>query len=142
MTATADMAHQLSDVPLFSGFSGRALQRVARSGRVIDHPPGKEVTAEGGNAVGFHLVLDGRAVVDVHGNPRPDLVPGDYFGEISLLDGKPRTATVRAGDDGLRTFSLTSWDFRAVLDDHPELARTLLTTLCARLRAAEASTAG
>ena len=63
---------------------------------------------------------------------------GSYFGEISLIDGGPRSATVTAKSD-LKTVSLTSWDFNALLDEYPELARELLIQLCGRLRGVEQS---
>jgi CRP-like cAMP-binding protein len=138
MTETRDMARELGRVPLFASLSKRALQRLVRAGGEVDHSPGKEVTEEGGRGVGFHLILDGTAAVEVHGRHRRDLGPGEYFGEISVLDGKPRSATVRVGDQGLRTFSVTAWEFGHMLDENPEIARPLLLSLCERLRAAEA----
>ena len=72
----------------------------------------------------------------VGGTDRPALGPGDYFGEISLIDGKPRSATVRA-ETPLTTISLASWSFLPILDDQPEVSKQLLKVLCARVRAAE-----
>lgn len=78
----------------------------------------------------------GTASVTVHGTCRPSLRPGDYFGEISLIDGKPRSATVVA-ETPLTTISLVAWAFQPILDDEPEVAKVLLLHMCARLRAAE-----
>ena len=72
----------------------------------------------------------------VGGNTRPDLGPGDYFGEISMIDGKPRSATVHATSP-VTTISLASWAFHPILDEHPEVTKELLKVMCARLRAAE-----
>ncbi len=102
------------------------------------HEAGKEITEEGGGAVGFHLIREGEASVTVHGAQKPALGPGDYFGEISLIDGKPRSATVRA-ETPLTTVSLASWSFLPILDDQPEVSKQLLKVLCARVRAAESS---
>lgn len=129
----------LAKVDLFSGLSRRDLGRIARSGREVDHKPGKEVVTQGRGGVGFHLVLEGSADLEIGGRRRKRLEAGDYFGEISLIDGKPRTATVRAGGDGLRTFAVTAWDFQALLKEQPQVARALLVTLCARIRDAEAA---
>lgn len=134
----ADIAEQLGRVALFAGLSRKQLQALAKRGREVSHPDGHEVTMQGQpGAVGFHLVLDGTAAVSVQGVERRTLKPGDYFGEISLIDGKPRSATVRA-EQGLRTFGITAWDFRSLLDEQPDIAKGLLATLCARLREAEA----
>jgi CRP/FNR family transcriptional regulator len=64
--------------------------------------------------------------------------PGAYFGELSLIDGEPRSAEVVAGDDGLQTFALTKWSFEALMEEHPEVAVPMLRVMTARLRRAEA----
>ena len=64
------------------------------------------------------------------------LVPGDSFGDIALIDGRPRTATVRA-ETPLRTVSMTVWDFKPLLTEHPQISYRLLLELCRRLREAE-----
>lgn len=128
----------LAGVDLFSSLTRRDLTRIARSGRVVDHRPNKEVVAEGRQGIAFHLILEGSADVEIGGRSRARLRAGDYFGEISILDGKPRTATVRARSDGLRTFVITASEFRQLLDERPQVARALLVTLCRRLRDAEA----
>jgi len=66
-------------------------------------------------------------------------ISGQGFGEISLIDGEPRSATVRAGAEGLQTFALSAWEFRPLLEENPTVAVELLKTLSARLRAAEAA---
>jgi CRP/FNR family transcriptional regulator, cyclic AMP receptor protein len=132
-----DLVERLTDVDLFAGFSPKSLSRLSRMGRQFEHPPGEEVASEGGGGARFHLILEGRGHVEVRGHARRDLGPGEYFGEISLVDGKPRSATVCAGDEGLRTFGLPAWEFRALLDEHPELTRALLDNLCARIRSVE-----
>jgi len=137
MAADPEIVQALGSTDLFSGVSKRALNAIADQARVVRHDAGKEITEEGGSAVGFHLIRDGQASVTVHGNARPTLGPGDYFGEISLIDGKPRSATVRA-ETPLTTISLTSWSFTPILDDQPEVSKQLLKALCARLRAVEA----
>jgi CRP/FNR family transcriptional regulator, cyclic AMP receptor protein len=135
----ADLVERLARVDLFAGFSRKSLRRLALSGREVQHRPGHEVASEGGSGAGFHLILAGHADVDVGGAPRRELGPDDYFGEISLVDGKPRSATVRAGGEGLQTFAIPVWEFRALLDEHPEVTRALLENLCARIRSVEAA---
>jgi len=137
--AQATITEGLTQVDLFSGLSQRNLARIARSGREVDHRPGKEVVTQGRGGIAFHLVLGGSADLEIDGQLRTRLGAGDYFGEISLLDGRPRTATVRAGGDGLRTFAITAWEFQALLKEQPQIARALLVTLCARIRDTQAA---
>ena len=137
---TDDLVERLGTVDLFAGFSRKSLRGLSRIGREVQHQPGKEVATEGGGAAAFHLILEGHGHVEVRGVARPDLGPGEHFGEISLVDGKPRSATVRAGGDGLRTFGIPVWEFTALLKQHPELTRALLDNLCARIRSVEATT--
>ena len=73
---------------------------------------------------------NGRVVRQLH--------PGDYFGEISLIDGGPRSATVQA-DVPMRTLSIASWEFKPLLEEHPAIARHMLVELCRKLRGAEAA---
>jgi CRP/FNR family transcriptional regulator, cyclic AMP receptor protein len=130
-----DLADQLGKVIIFRGLSQRELRSLAAAGHVVDQQEGKDVVQEGGGSVGFHLILEGEAEVIRGGRSVHKLGPGDHFGEISLLDGKPRTATVKALSP-LRTFSLTSWNFTPLLDANPSMARNLLEGLCAYFREA------
>ena len=84
----------------------------------------------------FHLILDGRATVSIAGTEVRSLGSGDYFGEISMIDGKPRSATVTATEP-TRTLAIPHQDFERLVADEPDFARGLLVTLCARLREAE-----
>jgi CRP/FNR family cyclic AMP-dependent transcriptional regulator len=136
MSADPAVVKALSETDLFSSLGKRNLERIASEANVVQHPAGKEITEEGGRGIGFHLITSGTASVSVGSASRPDLGPGDYFGEISLIDGKPRSATVTAVSD-LSTVSLVSWAFTPILDEEPEVAKGLLQVMCARLRAAE-----
>jgi CRP-like cAMP-binding protein len=127
---------QLGKLDLFSGLSRKDLKGLARAVREVRHPEGHRVVDEGGNALGFHLIVEGTAEVTSNDTRRRTLGVGDYFGEISLIDGQPRSATVVAASP-LRTLSLDSVSFNLLLDAHPGIARALLTVLCQRLRALE-----
>ena len=141
MANDSDVETALANVDLFAGVSGRTLKKLAAGGQIVEHAPGHEIIEEGRDAAGFHLVLKGEVHIDVGGEKRPTLGVGKYFGEISLLDGKPRTATATAGPDGATTWAMTAWNFGPMLEKNPEICRPLLNTLCARLRAAEQSAA-
>jgi len=136
MAADPGIVSALQQTDLFGGLGKKALQSIADQARVVEHAEGKEITEEGGGAAGFHLIQSGSASVTVGGREKAQLGEGDYFGEISLIDGLPRSATVTATSP-LRTVSLASWSFKPILDSEPEVARAMLKVMCARLRASE-----
>lgn len=123
----------LQQVPLFQGFSDKALSRVADISKEVSHPAGKTVLEEDRSAVGFHLILSGHAEASQAGTVLSTMGPGDYFGEMSLIDGKPRSASVTAKDD-LRTLAIPAWNFNRLLDEHPDMSRALLVALSERIR--------
>ncbi len=135
-----ELARRLASVEFFAGLSEAARRRIA--GHVVEmtHRPGRVLTEQGVEGAGFHLILEGSADVEVNGKRRATLKEGDSFGEISLIDHKPRSATVIAGEDGLRTATISPLAFSPLLDD-PEVSRGLLSVVTARLRAAEARNA-
>ena len=134
----AEEIEALRGVPLFSGMSDKDLRKVVGIAKVVVHSPGQLVVGEDNTAVGFHLILEGSADASVAGERVGTIEAGDYFGEISLIDGKPRSATVTATTD-LKTLVVPSFSFNHMLDEHPEMMRTLLVELCARLRKVEAA---
>lgn len=138
MKPDRELLAMLKSIPLFADLSDRELRDICMQGRVVEHAQAKEVVEEGGRPVGFHLILDGNASVLQGGKVRRQIGAGDYFGEISLLDGKPRSATIRA-DSQLRTFSIAAFDFRPLLDAEPKLAGKLLLGLCTLVRSSEAT---
>ena len=139
----------LASVDLFHGLSNRVLSRIAESGHEARYEPGTRVIVQGDSVTGFrafspagvemHVILEGDARVDVDGVTHTTLGPGSYFGELSLLDGRPRSADVVAGDTGLTTLALSKWTFDDLLEKHPEVAVPMLRVLAARLRAVEGS---
>jgi CRP-like cAMP-binding protein len=81
------------------------------------------------------LIVDGTATVSVGGRPRKKLGAGDFFGEISLLDNGPRTATVTA-ETPIQLLGVTQWNFKRLVEGNPAIATKMLKTMAARLRAA------
>ena len=138
MAADRKIVDAFAATDLFGGLDKRALERVAGVARMVHHDAGKSLTSEGKSGIGFHLILDGTAAVTVHGQERHSLKPGDYFGDISLIDGKPRSATITATTD-LTTASIVSWEFEPLLIEEPAVTKALLLVMCGRLRAAEGS---
>ena len=137
---TDDLKALLGSIDLFQSMPKRSLARLVKSGREISHPDGHEVILEGAGAIGFHLIIGGTARVTTGGSVRRVLGVGDYFGEFSVIDGKPRSASVEAVDS-LRTFAIAPAIVKGLIEDNPEFARTLLLLLCSRLREAEARSA-
>lgn len=129
---------RLGQVDLLSGLGEDVLRRIAQAGAVFSHSPGHTIVHKGDPAPGLRVVLEGEAKVEVDGVARRSLGPGDYFGEVSMLDEQPASATLTVGDDGIKVFAISPATFNELLDADPRLARVILRTMCARLRAAEA----
>jgi CRP-like cAMP-binding protein len=132
---------RLAKVPLFSGCSQRELQTIARTVKDIDHEAGTIIAREGDPGVGLFVIVDGKAEVTIGGKRKAMLGPGEFFGEIALLDGGPRTATVTATTD-IELLGLTEWVFRGLMQEHPKIAIKTLEAMAGRLRnATKAATA-
>ena len=126
----------LQRVPLFADFERGELQRLARSFKQRIFETGSTVALEGKTGAGFFVIESGEASVSVHGAERAKLGPGDYFGEIALIDDGARSATVTA-DSELHCYGLTSWEFRPLVEGNASIAWKLLETMAKRLRAAQ-----
>jgi CRP/FNR family transcriptional regulator len=94
---------------------------------------GDTVTQEGAGGVGFFVVEEGEADVTVGGEARGSVGPGDYFGEIALINESPRTATLTARTDML-CYGMTPWDFRPLVETNSAIAWKLLTAMSEKLR--------
>jgi len=132
-----DRIERLEEVNLLAGCSRKQLRAIARISEVLEVPAGTVLARRGDPGDEFFLILDGSARVEVTPRKRGRLQPGEYFGEMSLLDGGPRSATVVA-DTPLRLLVIKRRDFSTLLRAAPELTESLLATLSRRLRQAEA----
>jgi CRP-like cAMP-binding protein len=115
----------LKRVPLFSDLDNKELEEIAGSMKQRSFSSGQQIAVEGESGVGFFVIEDGDASVTVHGDEVRRLGPGDYFGEIALIAQTPRTATVTAETD-LKTYGMTFWDFRPLVEQTPGIAWKLL----------------
>jgi CRP-like cAMP-binding protein len=122
----------LRRVPLFEELDDAELQSLADSMNEANVPAGATVTAEGGPGDGFFVIDQGEAEVTVGGESRGTMAAGDYFGEIALLLGSSRTATVTASTE-LRCYALTPWDFRSLVEEQPSIAWKVMQSMAARL---------
>lgn len=125
-------AETLRRVPLFEELDEPELQSIADLMNEANVPAGAIVTAEGGPGDGFFVIESGEAEVTVEGSPQAVMTAGDYFGEIALLLGSSRTATVTASTD-LRCYALTPWDFRTLVEGDPSIAWKVMQSMAARL---------
>ena len=131
--STKEVVTRLSQVPMFNGCSQRDLQTIARVVKDIDHSAGTVIAREGEPGIGLFVIADGTAEVTIGGAKKASLGPGEFFGEIALLDGGPRTATVTATSD-VKLLGLTEWVFRGLMQEHPTIAVKTLQAMAGRLR--------
>jgi CRP/FNR family transcriptional regulator len=125
----------LRRVDLFEDMSNRELQRLAKSFRESRFTAGETIAAEGTRGVGFFVIGEGMVRYSIGGEDRGLGGPGDYFGEIALIDDGPRTATVTADTD-VTAYGLVSWEFQPLVEENAAMAWELLQGMAKRLRAA------
>jgi CRP/FNR family cyclic AMP-dependent transcriptional regulator len=129
----------LKAVPLFAGVSERHLRKLIGTAREVHAPAGSPVIFREGAGSEFFVILDGTAVVGPATGRRAVLRSGDFFGEMSVIDGQPRSASVRAETD-LTLMVLGRREFLRVLKEEPSVALAVITELAARVRKLEGAT--
>ena len=134
----SQIVQTLRSIPMFSACSGRELNDISSIVREVDFPAGQVICKEGTTGIGMHIVVEGEVKVQIGGRTRRRLGAGAFFGEIALLDGGPRTASVVADTD-VKTLSVPQWEFKAMLKAHPNLTVKMLEETCRRLRVNAAS---
>lgn len=132
--AQNDIPAKLAKVPIFSGCTKRELSIIGRAAKEVSHREGTVIAREGERGIGLFLILEGQCNVTIGGRTKARLGPGDFFGEVALLDGGPRTATVTALT-AVRLVGITGWVFRGLLMEHPSIALKTLEAVAGRLRA-------
>ena len=128
----------LQRVPLFADLDGRELGQIGRLFKERRFSVGETVVKEGSGGSAFFLIETGSATVSIRGSERARLGPGDYFGELALIDEGVRSASVVATDD-LVCYGLTFWEFRPLVERNGAMAWKLLQALAQRLRATDPS---
>ena len=123
----------LRRVPLFTGMTESAIASVRQITHEMEFETGQELVRQGDPGDCFIVIVDGHARVIQDGAVLGDLGPGDYLGEIALIDGGPRTATVTA-TDRVHALVVTRDDFSRLIDDHPSVRLDILTALTQRIR--------
>jgi CRP-like cAMP-binding protein len=126
----------LRQVKLFSSLDDESLSALAEEFNERRFNEGDKITVEGEGGLMFFVVESGEALIERQGEEVARLGPGDAFGEIALIDRRPRTATITATSE-LRTYGLPVFVFRPYVEARPEVAWKLLETLADRLAGAE-----
>lgn len=131
----------LATVPLFDGLSKRHLKRIRDIAEHADYMPNANIVKEGTDADAFYVILSGIASVMRGGRRLNRLMPGDYFGEISLLDGGKRTASVKS-ETSMTLLIIQRKSFVKLLNQDPSISLALLSELAKLIRRTERSLAG
>ncbi len=129
-------AEFLQRVPILAGCSKRQLRSISRIADVLELPTGQVLARAGEAGDRFFFIVDGAVRVEVSPDKHHRVGPGEFFGEMSLLDGEPRSATVVA-DTAVRLLVVHRRDFWGLLKEVPALTERILVTLCRRVRQAE-----
>ncbi len=138
LRGTSGKAALLKKVQLFEGLSDRQLQQIARLADELETPAGKVLARAGDTGREMFVIVDGQATVTTSQKRTLQLGKGDFFGEMSLLDGGPRSATVEAVTPML-LLVIGQREFYELLAEAPLIAKRLMRTLSERLREADAA---
>ena len=134
MTLTQDRRQELlAGCPLFKGIDPDGLRLLAELATPVDFPAGHVIARQGEIGTGFFVIVSGLVRVVRDGEVVARLGAGEFFGELSVLDRMPRTATV-AAEEATSCLALASWDFDKVLLEEPALTLTILRGVARRLR--------
>jgi CRP/FNR family cyclic AMP-dependent transcriptional regulator len=134
MTLTRDHRTELlASAPLLAGVDPEGIAMIAERVVEVEFPKDAVIARQGEVGTGFFLVASGSVRVVRDGKTIARIGPGDFFGELSVLDGRPRLAQVIA-DEPTVCLALASWDFEAVIKEQPAVALGILRGLAGRLR--------
>ena len=135
-----DLEATLAGVPLFAGLDKRTVEQVAKRGKRRTFAAGEAIIHQDAPASALYVILSGHATVErEHGDLAGmvgELGPGDFFGELALIEEHPRTATVRATEP-TECVLFVAWEFTALLKEHPQLAVPIMNALISRIHQRE-----
>ena len=130
---TSTIVQTLQKAPLWSGLTEKELKVIARSFKELKYKTGDVIVRKGEAGIGFYLIADGTVEVRSDGQVLSKLGPGQFFGEMSILDGQARSADVVALEP-VRCLALTSWSFKSIVSEHPKMALKLPQESVRRVR--------
>jgi CRP/FNR family cyclic AMP-dependent transcriptional regulator len=139
--AKGPKATDLKSIWLFSGCSGTELRKIRSSLDEIHVPAGKQLVKEGRIGQQFFIIVEGKAAVTRNGRKVATLGEGSHFGELAMLDRRPRSASVISETD-MDLLVMSQRQFNSLLQSVPTIARKLLSALASRLRDADAKAFG
>ncbi|MEY2468915.1 MAG: family transcriptional regulator, cyclic receptor protein [Actinomycetota bacterium] len=129
----SDQLDALRAVSLFSSMSDRDLKAVLAGCREELYSDGQAIVREGTPGGPFFLIVEGKAKMAIGGKARATLGPGDYFGEIALIDKGPRAATITASGN-VKALAIASWDFLALCEQDFKIAHKVMTGMARIIR--------
>lgn len=138
MAGATDVASMIGSVPFFAGLDAKRRKSVASQGKEMSYKASDNIVTEGTMGVGFYLILEGKAEVRKGSKVLATLGPGQFFGEMSLIDEMPRSADVVAVSPA-KCWALSSWAFNSIIKANPDVALMMLKEVVKRLRAAQSS---
>ena len=127
---------RVASIPLLAVLDKRARKQVLQTAREAHFAAGQTVVREGDPATLLYLIVSGHASVEQGGRKVGSMGPGEFFGELALIEQHGRTATVVAEDE-LDCLLVSAWEFRASLEEHPRMAIPMLDAIIARLHRRE-----
>ena len=135
-----DLEALLGSVSLFASLDRRAIAGLARQASRRVYGPGEKIVREGETGTALYVIVRGRVRVEHGSGPATaavgELGPGDFFGELALIEDKPRSASVVAIEE-TECLLFVVWEFRALLKEHPQMALPIMNALIERLHRAE-----
>jgi CRP-like cAMP-binding protein len=127
-----DVQQAIQNAPLFAQLPKRDVKHLKAALTERNFTAGELIVEQGQPGVGFFIIGTGSATVTVRGKTTRSLGPGDHFGEVALIDDGPRMAEIKADTD-MECYALPAWQFRAFVQDHPDVAWALMQSLVKRI---------
>jgi CRP-like cAMP-binding protein len=131
-----ELQQQLASVPLLAGLDDRIRRRLGEIGKRRTYAAEEAIVKEGSTGTALYIILSGKVRVEREGASISTLAPGEFFGELALIEEHPRSATVVAVEE-TDCLLLPAWEFTALLQEHPEIAVPIMRALIARLHRRE-----
>ena len=135
---TKVVVEMLAKTPIWSGLSDKDLKSIVKASKERKYETGQTIVQKGEGGVGFYLVLEGSVEIKSDGTTLAKLGPGQFFGEMSVIDNQPRSADVVALEPS-KCLILSAWSFHALISDNPRMALKMLQEFVRRLRITDKS---